>query len=356
MAKILGLGVTHYPPLCSPDEHMSGILRRTLADPGIPDRIKDPANWSNAMREEWSDDFGLKAAARHRQSLIAELRKVRAVLDDFNPDVVLVWGDDQYENFREDIIPPFAICAYDDIHLYPWKHAQESAMTEAGKPNAWNEGPEKHYLVRGDRRFAKELTSGLLDRSFDVSYAYKPLHHHSFAHAFTNTILYLDYDRKGWDYPTVAFPINCYGRKVISAKGFITGVNDQLDLDPPSPTPRRCLDLGAATARALRETDKRVAIIASSSWSHAFMSDSTWRVRPNTDRDSTLYASLQSGDYAAWRNSTLAEFEDAGQQEMLNWCPLLGAMEELNAPLRYSSFVETHIFNSNKVFAVFEPV
>ena len=86
------------------------------------------------------------------------------------------------------------------------------------------------------------------------------------------------------------------------------------------------------------------------------MSDSTWRVRPNTDRDSTLYASLKSGDYAAWRNSTLAEFEDAGQQEMLNWCPLLGAMEELGASLKYSSFVETHIFNSHKVFAVFEPV
>jgi hypothetical protein len=41
---------------------------------------------------------------------------------------------------------------------------------------------------------------------------------------------------------------------------------------------------------------------------------------------------------------------------MLNWCPLLGAMDELGAKLKYSSFVETHVFNSNKVFAVFEPV
>jgi hypothetical protein len=40
---------------------------------------------------------------------------------------------------------------------------------------------------------------------------------------------------------------------------------------------------------------------------------------------------------------------------MLNWFALVGAMKELGARLRWSQFVETHVFNSNKVFAVFEP-
>ena len=31
MAEILGLGITHYPPLCLPDAQMSGILRWTLS-------------------------------------------------------------------------------------------------------------------------------------------------------------------------------------------------------------------------------------------------------------------------------------------------------------------------------------
>lgn len=31
---------------------MSGLLKMTLADPGIPAAIKDPANWSEAMRKE----------------------------------------------------------------------------------------------------------------------------------------------------------------------------------------------------------------------------------------------------------------------------------------------------------------
>jgi hypothetical protein len=36
-----------------------------------------------------------------------------------NPDVVLVWGDDQYENFREDIIPAFCVMAYDGFEHQP---------------------------------------------------------------------------------------------------------------------------------------------------------------------------------------------------------------------------------------------
>ena len=45
--------------------------------------------------------------------------------------------------------------------------------------------------------------------------------------------------------------------------------------------------------------------------------------------------------------------EDAGQQEVLNWFAFAGAMEELGARLEWSEFVETHVLNSNKVFAVY---
>ena len=37
----------------------------------------------------------------------------------------------------------------------------------------------------------------------------------------------------------------------------------------------------------------------------------------------------------------------------LNWFALAGAMEELGARLEWSKFVETYVFNSNKVFAVY---
>ena len=50
MAEILGLGLSHYPPLASPDPSMAAILRMTLADPGIPIGVKSPENWPAAAQ------------------------------------------------------------------------------------------------------------------------------------------------------------------------------------------------------------------------------------------------------------------------------------------------------------------
>ena len=60
--------------------------------------------------------------------LAAGFRRVRAELDAFRPDAVLVWGDDQYENFREDIIPAFCVMAYDEYECRPF------TMKDGGRP------------------------------------------------------------------------------------------------------------------------------------------------------------------------------------------------------------------------------
>ena len=114
------------------------------------------------------------------------------------------------------------------------------------------------------------LASRLIEQGFDTAYSYKPLHH-ALGHAFTNAIFYLDYDRKGYGYPIVPFAINCCGRSGgLAARWgarFNQGSRDG-DLDPPSPAPWRLFDLGAATARILAESPYRVALLASSGWSH----------------------------------------------------------------------------------------
>ena len=65
------------------------------------------------MRAEWGNDEGTSSAARHRATLVGWLGRTRAALDAFKPDFVLIWGDDQYENFKEDVVPPYCISAYD---------------------------------------------------------------------------------------------------------------------------------------------------------------------------------------------------------------------------------------------------
>ena len=141
MGEILGLGVTHYPPLIGRDENMATILRTVLRDPGLPERYRDPASWPPAMRREYGDDGGTASAAVHRASLVAHFRRARKILDDFRPDVVLIWGDDQHENFTEDIIPPFCVLAYDATEA---RHRSRDASD-----NVWGEGPDTVFRYRG---------------------------------------------------------------------------------------------------------------------------------------------------------------------------------------------------------------
>ena len=52
MGDILGIGVTHYPGLIQPDQQMAGLLDRTLNSDRVPDALKDPKRWPEAMRKE----------------------------------------------------------------------------------------------------------------------------------------------------------------------------------------------------------------------------------------------------------------------------------------------------------------
>lgn len=353
MGEILGLGLTHYPRFLDQDENMSVVLKAILKDPGLPEHYRTPDGWPEPMRQEWGNDEGRSAARRHREACFAQIRKQRAVLDEFKPDFIVLWGDDQYENFKEDIIPAFCVLAYDGLAVQPW--AERGPLM--GPYNPWDEPADKTFLINGHRAGGKYLAGGLLEEGFDIAYAYKPLHH-KISHAFLNTILFLDVDRTGFDHPVVPFSVNCYGKRVIAQRGFIGSLANPLteaDFDPPSPTPQRCFDLGAATARVLARSPWRVALIASSSWSHAFLTPKHYYLYPDIEADRAYYEALVAGDYEKWRNTTTAEIEERGHQELLNWFCLVGAMAELGRRPDEADLVQTYIFNSSKCFATFRP-
>ena len=345
MAEILALGISHYPPLLGHDERMSGILKHMLKNPDLPDALRDPANWPADMRREWGDDEGTAAAARHRDQLVHWMRRTRAALDAFRPDFVLMWGDDQYENFKEDVIPPYCVNAHPEFRFH----------VPAG--NVWNEPQDKEFVIPGVAKAGRWLASELISAGFDAAYSYKPLHH-PLGHAFTNAIFYLDYDRQGFDYPILPISVNCYGRHVICQRGGFPQFDAPLgpdDLDPPAPVPWRLFDMGAATARILADSPYRVAILASSGWSHAFLTAKNHFLYPDTDADRTLYDALARGDYASWRAYPAAAVEESGQQEVLNWMCLAGALDALGRKPAETGFVDTWIFNSSKTFLISPP-
>ena len=110
MAEILALGHLPLPAAArAPTTACAWILKRMLQNPKLPQELRTPAGWPEAMRAEWGNDEGASSAARHRADLVGWLDKTRAALDAFKPDFVLMWGDDQYENFKEDVVPPYCI-------------------------------------------------------------------------------------------------------------------------------------------------------------------------------------------------------------------------------------------------------
>jgi len=342
VGDILALGISHYPPLTGPDERMAFILKRMLQNPRLPESLRDPANWPEAMRTEWGNDEGVSSAARHRERLVGAMMKTRAALDAFKPDFVLIWGDDQYENFKEDIIPPYCVNAYDKYKIM------------VPQNNVWGEEGGELFEVPGNVAAAKHLTKELIEAGFDTAYSYKPLHH-NLGHAFANALLYLDYYRTGFPYPIIPVSINCYGRQVICQRGGLPNfdkVIEDSDLDPPAPTPRRLFDLGAATARILADSPWRVALLASSGWSHAFLTEKNYYLYPDTPADEMMYEALRTGDYDVWRNYPAKAVEDSGQQEILNWMCLAGALKELDVGPMETDFVSTWIFNSSKAFLI----
>jgi hypothetical protein len=109
--------MTHVPLPAGRDEDMARILRGVLQDPDLPARHCRPEGWPPPIRQEW--------------------------------------GDDQYENFQEDIIPAFCVLAYESIEHRPW--------AEARRPNVRDEPKELTFTYKGHRPAAKALTAGLLE-------------------------------------------------------------------------------------------------------------------------------------------------------------------------------------------------
>ena len=349
MGEILGMASTHWPLLIPPDDGhpwpFQMVMERT---PNFPEHLKNPSNWPEQARIEYGEDEGVSAHKEHRERLVKAFRVMKGEIEAFNPDFIVMFGDDQYENFKEDIIPPFCVLAYDEYVSYPFKRGFMPGR------NVWGE-PEDHPIkMRSNPKAARWLTRRLLEEGIDMSYAYKPLHWEGLGHAFVNIQMYLDYDRKGFDYPIIPIQVNCYGSRVIRNRGGIGG-DPSMEPDPPSPSPKRCFQVGQAVARILKDSPYRTVIFGSGGWSHGFLTEKNDFLWPDIESDRLRLRQLEDGGGEEWQNITVAEIEDAGQQELLNWICVAGAMHEVKQKPEILDYLETYIFNSGKCLAVFKP-
>ena len=214
MGEILGVGLTHYPPLMYRPKTYANLVRRVANSPLVPPEMKNPENWPDAMQKEYSNEDIL--ADQHQERMIEAFRQIRGAIDDFGPDAIIIFGDDQYENFKEDCIPPFCVHIRDRMESQPFLNGM---LGPGAGDNVWGEPADKTFFHRGDSKLAKHLTTELLERGFPISYSLTNSHHAeqhgptTLTHAFLNALLYLDWDREGFDYPIVLIQVNAYGKR-----------------------------------------------------------------------------------------------------------------------------------------------
>ena len=263
MAEITGcIGVAHAPQLLMPPDKWHEIPARVAKHgPEIPGLAAE-----------------LTSEVKHAKSkrCTDAMAYLRAKLDEWDPDVILLLGDDQRENIFEDNTPPFVVYLADsfDATLH-FKYLGESPMAQKTR-------------YKGHPAVAAKLIDDLMDAGFDPAWSRKPRYEAGFGHAFGRPLHFLMPEAK---YPVIPILINTFY--------------------PPAPSPKRCLEFGKALSVAVKSCKEveKVVVMGSGGLSHV-------RIDEKLDRDFIQALERHDQEFlAAMSPSVLVE----GTSELRNW-------------------------------------
>lgn len=260
---------SHSPFLyAAPEEWETARISRSASDAFARDLPHDTPEENKAKHARCTRAFGI---------LSAQLREAR-------PDVLLVFGDDQLEQFNFGSLPAFCVFIGESISGY--RISPYFGLPVGRERPARPKTPEHWVTLEGHPLFARRLVSELVARRFDMAFS-ASAGGSGIGHAFTRPLESL---AGGAATPVVPFYINCYYG--------------------PQPTALRCYELG----RAVREivdawpSDLRVGVIGSGGLWHTPMGRNAY-IDQTFDRE--ILAALTRGDARA-----MAEIFDARQPEV----------------------------------------
>jgi aromatic ring-opening dioxygenase catalytic subunit (LigB family) len=238
-----------------------------------------------------ADETDVLVAERYGEIRTA-LGALRALLAAEKPDVLILIGDDQDENFTELNQPQFAIYVGDGFIAGP--------MNEPGTARA------------SHPRLADALLTGCVEADIDLACIRKLAGDRLFGHAFWPVLKAVDPDGH-----IAVVPV------------FVNAIH------MPAPSPARCYYLGQTIRRIVEASPEagRVAIYGSGGLSH-FTGGYPWKSYhgPQThgaiDRvfDAWLIERLASGDGTALAQLTTRDLLAHGEIELRSWIVTLGAL------------------------------
>jgi 3-O-methylgallate 3,4-dioxygenase len=298
---VMGIGVSHSPALNMTADDYAEHIQRDKLDPRLTDKEGRVLSYDELLTQA---DPAI-AGQLDRDVLeprIAEcersLDRVAGDLAGAGLDALIVVGDDQGEQYFEDIMPAMLIF---------WGDTIENTVTDLpdDAPEYWRRARSMYHEADGPREYpvasdlALHLIHGLMDDGFDVSHSKKLRFERGEGHAFGFVHRRLMGDKI---IPIVPFALNTY-------------------FAPNQPRPGRCYELGQALRQAVEGWDgaKRVGILGSGGLSH-FMVDE--------DLDREVMAACRANDKDSLVSLPLNKL-NFGNSEIRNWIAVAGAAEGL---------------------------
>jgi 3-O-methylgallate 3,4-dioxygenase len=284
MANLIGcLAMSHAPQLMLNPDHW-GLLNTREKD-RLPEK---PELERETAEVKWAKWNGCMEA----------IAKLRQKLEAFDPDVLIVVGDDQHENLIDDNMPPFSIYMGEEVEA-------SSSLRYLNQPKS-----ENRTRYRVDAKLAEALTLGLMDEGFDPAYSKRTRYEGGLGHAFARVLKFLMPE------PT---------RRIVPVM-----VNTYY---PPAPSARRCVKFGTALASLVRRfpSDDRVVVIGSGGLSHTKIDE---------ELDQRFIQALQQNNLA-YMSTMPASVLIEGTSEIRNWIVTAGAANRSGTLLDYFPLYRT---------------
>ncbi|SVB75416.1 uncharacterized protein METZ01_LOCUS228270 [marine metagenome] len=279
---VLAVATSHSPQATAPAELWPAMEDRDKRNQGLIDLEGNAVSYEELLEkapESIAKEITPEVFARRAAANAQGLARVRAELEKADPDILIMFGDDQKAAYQNDNFP--ALLIY-----------RGSEYVDTPR----NGGEAKSYPV--ETNMADHLIKHLTANEFDISNqeyqnegqamtgAFSFVYHH----VMTNKII-----------PVVPIHINTY-------------------FPPNQPTPKRCWDLGKAVQQGVESFggNKKVAVLASGGLSHFVVDEEV---------DEMTLKALRDGNKQGLIDLPLHRL-DAGTSEIRNWIATAGTVED----------------------------